>query len=305
MTAQRDISGRAWLGLALLAIIWGASFLSIRIALDEVTVLWSVAWRVSLGAATLGIYILARRLRLPREPRIWGAFLVMGLLNNVVPFTLMAWGQLHIESGLTAIFNATTAVFGVIVAAIVFADERLTARRAFGVALGFAGVVTAIGWQALTELDLRSLAQIAVVAGTLSYALAGAYARIALSGLRPEVAAFGMLVASSLFMLPIAGLVEGAPILALSPNTCLAIAYYGVVATAGAYLLYYWVLAQTGAGNLLLVTLMIAPIAIVLGALVLDEALAPRAYAGFAFLALGLAVIDGRILRLSHGTARG
>ena len=305
MTIQRDISSRAWLGLALLALIWGASFLSIRVALDEVTVLWSVAWRVSLGAAALGLYLLSRRHALPRAPNVWAAFVVMGLLNNVVPFTLMAWGQLHIESGLTAIFNAATAIFGVIVAAIVFTDERLTLRRGLGVACGFAGVVTAIGWDALTTLDLRSLAQIAVVAGTVSYALAGAFGRVALTGLRPEVAAFGMLLGSTLFMVPLALALEGAPQVALAPDTYLAIGYYGIVATAGAYLLYYWVLGQAGAGNLLLVTLMIAPIAIVLGAVVLGEELAPRAYAGFALLAVGLAVIDGRALRLFRRAAPG
>ena len=298
MTVQRDISTGAWLGLALLALIWGASFLSIRIALDEVTVLWSVAWRVTLGVATLGSYLAIRRIPLPTDPRIWGAFLVMGLLNNVIPFTLMAWGQLHIESGLTAIFNAATAIFGVIVAALVFADERLTSRRALGVALGFVGVVTAIGWEALTTLDLRSLAQIAVVVGTLSYAFAGAFGRIALSKLRPEVAAFGMLLGSTSLMVPFAFVIEGPPTLILRPETYAAIGYYGVVATAGAYLLYYWVLARAGSGNLLLVTLMVAPIAIVLGAVVLNEELASRSYGGFALLALGLAVIDGRILRL-------
>ena len=297
MTAQRTLSARAWAELLLLGLIWGASFLSIRVALDEVTVLWSVAWRVALGAAGLLAYLAARGVALPRGARLWGALFVMGLLNNVVPFSLMAWGQLHIESGLTAIFNAATAIFGVIVAALVFADERLTARRALGVGLGFAGVATAIGWSALASLDLRSLAQLAVLAGTVSYALAGAWARARLGGLHPAAAAAGMLLCSSAVMLPLAAALDGPPRLGLAPDTLAAIAYYGLAATAGAYLLYYRVLGMAGAGNLMLVTLLVAPVAIVLGALVLGEALSPAAYAGFALLALGLAVIDGRALR--------
>ena len=294
------MSARAWAELLLLALLWGGSFLSIRIALDEVPVLWAVAHRVSLGCAALWLWVAWRRLPVPRAPGIWGAFLVMGVLNNAIPFTLMTWGQLHIESGLTAIYNAATAIFGVIVAALVFADERLTARRAAGVLIGFAGVSTSIGWEALAAFDLRSQAQLAVLAGTLSYALAGAWARLALGRLDPEVAAAGMLTGSTLVMLPLAALTHGAPRLDLAAGTLAAIAYFGLAATAGAYLLYYRVLRMAGAGNLMLVTLLVAPVAILLGAIVLGEELRPRAYGGFALLAAGLAILDGRVLRFGR-----
>ncbi len=297
MSPQKTLTARAWAELFLLATIWGASFLSIRIALDEVPVAWTVAHRVGWAAAILWTVARLRRLPLPRSPRLWGACLVMGLLNNVIPFSLMAWGQLHIETGLTSILNAATAIFGVIVATIAFADERLTARRAAGVGLGFAGVATAIGPRALAELDLRSLGQLAVLAGALSYACAGAWARRTLSGLPPVSAAAGMLTASALVMIPAAWVHDGPPDLALAPRTWAAIGYYTVAATALAYLLYYRVLAMAGAGNLLLCTLLIPPIAILLGALFLGEALPPRAFAGFALLALGLLTLDGRLFR--------
>lgn len=297
MVPQRSLSPRAWAELLLLAAIWGASFLSIRIALDEVPVAWIVAHRVGWAAAILWSVALVRRLPLPRGPRLWGACLMMGLLNNLVPFTLMAWGQLHIETGLASILNAATAVFGVLVATLVFADERLTARLALGVLLGFAGVAVAVGAGALSHLDLRSLGQLAVLAGALSYALAGAWARATLSGLPPVTAAAGMLTGSALVAVPAAWLIDGPPDLALAPRTWAAIGYYAVLATAVAYLLYYRVLAMAGAGNLLLCTLLIPPVAILLGALVLGEALAPRALLGFAILAAGLLVLDGRIGR--------
>jgi len=207
----------------------------------------------------------------------------------------MAWGQLHIETGLTSILNAATAVFAVLVAAVVFADERLTARRAAGVAIGFFGVATAIGLENLTRFDLRSWAQMAVLGGALSYALASSWARATLGGLAPQVAAAGMLTGATLVMLPAALWLDGWPDLALQARTWGAVGYYSIAATALAYLLYYRVLAMAGSGNLMLCTLLVAPTAIVLGAAVRGEELLPQAYLGFALLALGLAVLDGRL----------
>jgi drug/metabolite transporter (DMT)-like permease len=295
MSDQKSISGRAWAELLLLGVIWGGSFLSIRLALNEVPVITVVLHRTLWATLLLWTVVLTMRLPLPRDPKVWLAFLVMGLLNNVIPFGLMAWGQLHIETGLTSILNATTAIFGVVVASIAFADERLTLRKGIGVLLGFLGVATAIGWDALTGFDLRSTAQLAVLAGTLSYALASVWARRKLAHLSPQVAAAGMLSGSTLLLIAPALLIDGPIRFDLAPGTWVAIAYYSLIATAGAYLLYYRVLGMAGSGNLMLVTLLIPPVAIVLGALVLGEDLQPRAYAGFALLGSGLLVLNGTL----------
>ncbi len=156
------------------------------------------------------------------------------------------------------------------------------------------GVATAIGLGALSSLDLRSLAQLAVLGGALSYAVSAAWGRARLGGLHPLVAAAGMLSGSSLVMLPAALVLDGPPDLTLAPATWAGIAYYAGAATAFAYLLYYRVLAMAGAGNLALCTLLVAPVAIVLGALVRDESLHPQALAGFAVLALGLVILARR-----------
>jgi drug/metabolite transporter (DMT)-like permease len=301
MTNQKTISSRAWGEMLLLALLWGASFLAVRVALDEIGPLTSVAHRVGWAMIALWIAVAVMRIPLPRSPRVWAAFLVMGVLNNVIPFGLMAWGQLHIESGLTSILNAATAIFGVLAAAIFFADERISMRKAVGVMLGFAGVATAIGLENLRNFDIRSLAQLAVIAGTVSYALAGVWARKMLSDQPPQLAAAGMVTGATLIMLPAAWLVEGPLTLDLQTPTLLAIAYYALAATAFAYLLYYRVLAMAGSGNLMLVTLLVAPVAIVLGAALRDEALRPAALGGFVLLALGLIVLDGRIWRLLAG----
>ena len=294
MSPQKTIPPRAWAELILLGVIWGGSFLSIRIALDEIPVVTLVLHRCGWAALFLWGVVVLMRLPVPKEPRIWGAFLVMGLLNNIIPFSLMTWGQLYIETGLTSILNAATAIFGVIVAALVFADERLAARKVLGVALGFLGVATAIGLEQFANFDIRSTAQLAVLAGTVSYAFASAWARLKLSGLPPQVAAAGMLTGSTLCLLPAALLVDGPVSLSLETGTWLSIAYFSLIATAGAYLLYYRVLALAGSGNLMLVTLIIPPVAILLGAWWLGEELKPQAYAGFALLAAGLMVLNGK-----------
>ena len=295
MSAQKSLSRRAWAELMLLAGIWGGSFLSTKLALVEVPVVTVVLHRCGWAALVLWAVVLLRRLPLPRDPGTWAAFLVMGVLNNVAPFFLLTWGQLHIESGLASILNATTAVFGVIVASMVFADERLTARKLTGVAIGFLGVTVALGLDAFRHFDPRSTGQLAVLGATLCYALAGSWARARLSHLRPEVAAAGMLGAATLVLIPLALGLDGVPSLDLSPTTWAAIAYYSVFGTAAAFLLYYRVLAMAGSGNLMLVTLLVPPVAIVLGAVVLGEALPLRAFAGFALLAVGLLILNGTL----------
>ncbi len=294
---QKSMSPRAWAELGLLALIWGGSFLSNAFALREVGPVTIVAFRIAGAALVLWAYVLWRGFAVPRGPRIWLDFAIMGLFNNVLPFTFITWGQQHVPSGLAAILNGSTAIFGVLFAAIIFADEKLTGRKATGVALGFAGMAAVIGPEALGGLDLTSLGQLALVCAAVCYGVSGTWARARLSGLTPQVAAMGMLTCSSVMIVPFALWTEGMPgtgALAAAPS----LFYLAVFATAAAYLLYYRVLTIAGTGNLLLVTLLVAPIAVLLGALVLGEALGWRAGMGFALLAAGLAVIDGRLLRL-------
>lgn len=294
-------TGRAWAELGGLAFLWGGSFLAMAVAAREMGPLTVVLHRVGWAALLLWLVVAVQGAPVPRSWRVWGAFLVMGALNNVIPFGLITWGQLHIETGLASVLNAMTAPFGVVVAALCLRDERLTVRRGAGVLLGVAGVVVIKGLDRLAAVDPRALGQLAVLGAALSYAFASVWGRRMLGGIRPTVAAAGMLTGSTLLAAPLAWGIEGAPSLALSREGWAAIAYMAGFATAGAYLLYYRVLAIAGAGNLMLVTLIVPPLAILLGWIVLGEALAPRVFAGFALVAAGLAVIDGRILALMRG----
>ena len=292
----QQMSGRTWIDLILLAFVWGLSFLAMRLALDEIGPLTVALHRVGWAALVLWIVLALRRLPIPLSPRVWLAFAVMGALNNVIPFSLIAWGQLTIETGLASILNASTALWGVTVAAILLPEEQLTPRRTVGVILGFAGVLVAIGWQALGTFDIRSLSQLAVLAAGLSYAFAGAWARKRLNHLPPEVSATGMLTSSTLLLFPLVWLVEGPPTLDLTLRSWIGIVYVSTMATAVAYLLYYRLIRAAGSGNTMLVTLLLIPVGIIAGAVVLNESLGPNAFMGFALIALGLAVLDGRLL---------
>jgi drug/metabolite transporter (DMT)-like permease len=294
---QKTISLSAWAQMGLLALIWGGSFLSIKVAVGETGVLTTVASRIAGAALVLWAVLLPMGYRIPRDGRTWGALFLMGFLNNALPFTLITWGQQSIPTGLAGILNASTAIFGVLIAALAFRDERLTARKALGVTLGFFGVATAIGLSNLAALDPTSLAQLAVLGASLSYGMSGAFARHALGSLPPQVAAAGMLTASATIMVPVALWREGLPSPHHSAAAWAALAYLAVLASALAYLMFYRILARVGAGNASLVTLMVAPVSILLGAVVLDEVLPLRAYLGFAILALGLVILDGRLFR--------
>jgi drug/metabolite transporter (DMT)-like permease len=280
--------------LVALALLWGGTFFLVEIALREVPPLTIVWHRVCWAAVVLWVVLRLTGQTIPRSARFWGACLVMGLLNNALPFSLIFWGQVQIESGLAAILNGTTAVFGAVVAGMLLRDEPLSARRVAGAVLGLAGVAVILGPDLLTGLDLGDLAQITILGAALSYALASVWGRVRLAGTPPWVNAFGMLAASAVLMTPVMLMAEGAPRLDLSLGTWAAVLGLAVLCTAVAYLLYFGILRRAGAANLMLVTLLIPPVAMLLGWAFLGERLHPGAKLGFGIIALGLVVSDGR-----------
>jgi len=297
MSTQVSMTGTAWAMLLVLAMVWGGSFFFVEVALTEMPPLTIVLHRVFWAVLALGAVLWSKGLALPRSPRIWRAYLVMGALNNVIPFSLIVWGQTVLEGGLASILNAMTAMVGAVVAGLLLADERLTAAKLAGAALGLAGVAIIIGPEALRGLDPRDLAQLAILGATLSYAVASVWGKLRLGGVPPEVNAFGMLAGSTVLMIPLVLIVDGVPTLNHSPAVWGAILGLAWLATSFAYLLYFGILARAGAANLMLVTLMVPPFAVALGAVFLGERLPAVAYPGFALIALGLAVTDGRLLR--------
>jgi drug/metabolite transporter (DMT)-like permease len=285
-------------GLLLLALatVWGGSFFFAEIALTEVPPLTIALHRVFWAVPVLFLIVCWNDLRIPRSMRTWFCYLVMGALNNAIPFSLIFWGQTNIGSGLASILNSTTAFFGVIVAGILLVDEPLTRRKIIGAIFGIFGVAAIMGLDALTNFDLRNLAQLAILGAALSYGLAGVWGKRVLSNYPPVMNAFGMLVGSTIVLIPVAFFGEGAPDMTLSMEVWASLIAIAGFSTAVAYLLYFNILVRAGSSNLMLVTLLIPPVAVGLGITFLGEKMGNEVLLGFGLIATGLMVTDGRLL---------
>lgn len=295
MTPSPKLDLPGFLMLLVLAAVWGGSFFFAEVALREVPPLTITLHRVFWAVPLLAVIVVTKGIAIPRSARVWGAYLVMGALNNAIPFSLIFWGQTQIDSGLASILNATTAMFGAVVAGVLLKDEPLTPHKIIGAALGVMGVAFIMGPSALTQFNPSNLAQLAILAATLSYAFAGVWGRTSLSDQPPLMNALGMVCGSTVLMIPIVLMSDGAPNLALSAEVWGALMGLSVLSTVLAYALYFAILARAGAANLLLVTLLIPPFAIALGVMFLGESMGVEAWIGFAIIAVGFAVTDGRL----------
>jgi drug/metabolite transporter (DMT)-like permease len=285
-----------WAILIALALIWGAAFFCIKVAVTHVEPFTYVWLRLSIAAAALWLWLRWKGDRLGLPAPVWGAILVLALLNNAIPFLLFGWGQRHIASGLASILNATTPIWGVVVAHLLTSDERITPAKLVGVLIGFAGVANMIGPDLLGQ-GSGMLPQLACLAAALSYALAGVWARrFKRLGVPPIKVAAGQLVAGAFVMTPVALAVDQPWLHSFPPLVAWeAIAALALICTSFAYVLYFRLIDSAGATNALLVTLLVPPTAILMGTLFLGEHLSAGQFGGLAFIALGLAVIDGRI----------
>ncbi|TWD55637.1 threonine/homoserine efflux transporter RhtA [Agrobacterium vitis] len=296
---QKQMSMQEWAMLAVLSLLWGGSFLFIGILVKVWPPFTIVTARVGLAALALWIIVRASSVPIPKSPKVWLAFLGMGLLNNVIPFCLIVWGQTRIPGGLAAIFNATTPLFGVIIAHFLTNDEKLTVNRLIGVLVGFAGVVVMIGPAVFSGLGGDTLGELAVMLAAVSYAFAGIFGRrFKAMGLPPLLPAAGQVTASTIVLLPVALLLDKPwtlPVPGL--ETIAALLGLALLSTAVGYVLFFKILATAGATNLMLVTILIPPSAIVLSAIVLGDHVEPRHLAGMVLIGLGLMAIDGRIWR--------
>jgi drug/metabolite transporter (DMT)-like permease len=297
MTKKLTMSAADWLLLVGLSVLWGGSFFFAKVALEHLPPLTLAFGRVAIAAAILAGLMWARGESFAPLARAWPAFLVLGLLNCAIPFSLLFWGQTHISSSLASILNATTPIFTVLVAQVATPDEKLTIGKLAGTIAGLLGVAIMLGPDALGGLEVDVWAQLACLAAAMSYASAGVYGR-RLSGLPAGIVATGQLIAAAIVLAPLAAFVDrpwtlGRP----SPTTLGALLALAALSTALAYVIYFRLLARAGATNLLLVTFLIPVSATLLGMTVLSERLPPHHFVGMAVIALGLAAIDGRPAR--------
>ncbi len=298
-SAARSMTGYEWLLLLALSCLWGGAFFFIAVALEDLPPFTLVALRLSLAAMVLLGVVYLSGLRLPGERSIWLAFLGMGVLNNVIPFSLIVWGQTQIASGLASILNATTPFFTVLAAHFLTKDERLTGLRLAGISIGFTGVVIMIGHEALYGLGEKLFGQLAIMGAALSYAFAGIFGRrFRRLGVKPLVTATGQVITSTVLLVPLALSIDRPWNLAPPGwEAMAAVVGLALFSTAFAYIIYFRILATAGATNVLLVTLIIPISAIILGSAVLKEQLEVKHFVGMGLIGLGLLTIDGRLFR--------
>jgi len=295
-SVQQRMGGAEWGYLLALSAAWGGVFMFNRLALADFPPLTAVMLRLAIAAPLLLALVHAQGARMPRSPRLWAEFFVMGLLNNALPFTLFVWAQQSISSGLASIINALTPVATALVCHVMTADEKLTRAKLAGVLLGFMGVSALIGPGAFAGLGHDVIAELVALLAPISYAFAGLWGR-RFRALPVAVPAAGMVTCSAITMVPLALLRDHPWTIAPSAIVWGAVIAQAVIATALAYWLYFRILKTAGATNLLLVTVLMPPMALILGAIVLGERFSESAFLGLGLIFLGLAAIDGRVLR--------
>lgn len=298
--AHNTMTPLEWAMLLALSVVWGGSFFFVGIAVKELPPLTIVALRTSLAAILLWLAAPALGFVMPRRREALVAFLVMGLLNNAIPFCLIVWGQTQLASGLASILNATTPLFTVLAGHFLSADDRMTPPRLAGALCGLFGVAVMIGPQLVEGLGSGVLAELAILGAAVSYAFASLFGRrFRRLGIDPIATATGQVTASSLMLVPIALIVDRPWTLPMpGAATIAAIAAIASLSTALAYILYFRILAGAGATNVVLVTLLAPVSSILLGAIFLHEHLEIRHFLGLALIGLGLACIDGRLLKV-------
>jgi drug/metabolite transporter (DMT)-like permease len=284
--------------LILLGAVWGASFLLIEIGVREMPPTILVALRLIVASLILLGVLFARGLRLPARLQAWGDFLFTGVMGLVFPYLLITWGQQYIPSSMTAILNATTPLFSMLLAYFWTHAERLNGMKLFGVALGFVGVLVAVGVADFNLASASTQGQLAVLGAALCYAITGLYGRRAFRGLPPLIPATGQMLAGAIVITPIALATHDIPALPspLALGAVLALAVFG---TALAYILLYWILDHLGATRTSMVTYLLPPFAMLYGALFLQEAIALGGVLGLGLVIGGILLSNGVIGRAS------
>ena len=297
-TAALRMGGIEWLLLLTLSVLWGASFFFIKVMIGELPPFTTVLGRLGIAAVVLHLFLLARGDFVRFSAKTWLMFVILGLLNNVIPFVLITFSELRISSGLAAILTATVPVFTVLVAHVQTSDEKATWNRMAGVAFGFIGVAILIGPDALWGLAHADLTgELTCLLAAVAYAFGGVYSR-KFKAIPPLKVAAGQVTAGTIVLIPIVVLVDQPWTLA-PPSLPVWAALFGIglLGTAIAYVLYFRAIATAGATNMSLVTFLQPISALLLGWAALSEAVSTKTFIGMAVIGLGLAAIDGRPFR--------
>lgn len=295
MTTEQHMGRLEWALLIILSLFWGASFFFYKVLAPALPPFTVVLGRMGIAAIVLNIVLWTRGGRLPANLKVWGDYVVIAVLTNVIPFALFAYSERHISSGLASILNATTPIFTVLVAHAFTSAEKLSWNKAAGVGFGVAGVIVLIGPEALHDVGGKFLlGEIACVVASISYGFGGVFSR-RVRGQPLLVITTAQATAAAVLAVPIAGLADRPWTLPM-PNLEVWGALFGIalISTVVAYLIYFHILTKAGATNISLVTFLVPISAVFLGVLFLGEQVNATAIAGMLVIGLGLAAIDGR-----------
>ena len=288
-----------WLLLTFLSLLWGGSYFFVEIALTALPIFTIVFLRVFTGAALLLLFISITERKFPKDKKVWFTLLVMGILNNVIPFTMIVSGQQYISSGFASILIAATPFFTVTSAHFLTKDEKINAGKITGVFFGVLGVSVLIGFDSLTWGSNELLGIIFILTASLSYSIAGIWGkRFKSMNIDPVITSTGQLICSSFILLPVMLITDRPWNLPLPPvEVWGAIIGIALFSTSVAYIVYFKVLSNSGATNVLLVTFLIPIVAVVLGVFLLSEDFKMQYLYGMFIIGIGLLAIDGRFLR--------
>ena len=291
------MNNKTWLLVILLGFIWGSSFLFTEILLNYINPVLIVFFRVSLASIILIIYVFFfTNLKFNFSKEILLTFFTMGLLNNVIPFLLIAFAQETITGGLASILNANTSFFTIFLASLFLKDEKLTSHRLLGIIIGIIGVIVIVGFENLFEFKNYNFGIVLMLFSCLSYSFAGIFAKTKLTNIHPTISATGMLSMSTIILFPFIIIYNGNELININSTVLYYSCMFAFICSVLAYFLYFKILETNGAGNLLICTIIIPPSSILLNAFFINEIIKIYELIGLIIITLGLIILDGRII---------
>lgn len=286
---------KEWALFAALGLIWGSSFLWIKIAIQELDAFTLVGWRLLFGTLGMVAVIALRRPAFPRSRSIWLALIALGVINTALPFVLISWGEKSIDSAVASVLNSTVPLFTLVLAHFALHDEPISARKAAGLLIGFGGIVVLMARDFQPGvLRAGALGQLAVLLAALSYASASVFARRTMREVPPLVQAFIPMAIADVLVWTMATQVGDPGRLPALPLTWVALVWLGMLGSCVAYLLFYQLLHSVGATRTTMVTYVFPIVGVTLGVLFLDELADWHLLAGAALVVASLAVVNWR-----------
>jgi drug/metabolite transporter (DMT)-like permease len=285
--------------LLLLAAIWGASYLFIRVAAPVLGPAVLIEARVLIAGSALVLYAAAIR-RLPDLRSRWGAYLILGAVNSAIPFTLIATSELYLTASLAAILNATTPLFTAVVAAL-WMKDRLTIKKAIGLVLGLAGVAVLVGWSPLPLTGRVLLAIGLSLLAAFAYGIGGVYVTRTFKGVPSLTLATRQQFAAGVLLIPLVAVEM--PAARLSLAAALALLGLALLSTSVAYLFYFHLIAVAGPTKTLSVTFLIPVFGLLWGVLFLGEPVSAGMFVGLAIILVSIVLVTEVRLRLGSSAA--